>query len=149
MATSATEILTLEDVLKRVDLLKRIVRDVVDIHRKRRKAKEFFDEFTVISKKFSSPEITETINRLSCDIAETDRAMEDCQKEIRNLGGVLKDPNKGRVYFYSERDGRRIFLIWELNEPDLVSWHELSENFADRVPLVYPEDSEASLLDSE
>lgn len=150
MDTSTVEILTLEDVWKRVPLLRRILRDVVDCHTARRQAKEFLDELSVISKKFSSGEITETMNRLRRDIVAADRAMDGFQKEIRNLGGFLKDPIKGLAYFYSERDGRKIFLNWELGEPDLVTWHELDESFSDRLPVdEWPESTEASLLDSQ
>jgi len=133
-----------------VPLLRRVLRDVVDCHTARRQAKEFLDELTVISKKFTSSEITETMNRLRREVVEADQAMDAYQKEIRNLGGFLKDPIKGLAYFYSERDGRKIFLNWELGEPDLVTWHELDESFSDRMPVdELSEDTEASLLDSQ
>src|ERR1041385_3199571 len=124
-----------EEVLSRIGLLKRIVRDVVDIYERRRKAKEVHQEFLTISRTIRSPEIEETINSLRSELKDLDRAMDHFDKEIRDLGGILKDARKGLVYFYSERDGRKIFLIWELYEPDLISWHELDETFSDRIPL--------------
>jgi len=140
------EILSLEDVQKRVGLLKRIVRDVVDCFDRRKKSKEFLEELTVISRKFSSSEIEETMNSLRRDISESDRSLEFLEKEVQDLGGKLKDPSRGLAYFYSDRDKRKIFLIWDLREPDLLTWHELDETFSDRVPVDLQEGAKASAV---
>jgi len=129
------EVLSLENVLRRVPLLRRIVKDAVESFEGRRKAKEFLEELTIISRKFSSSEIEETMNSLRREVIEGDRALEAYEKEVKDLGGILKDSGRGLAYFYSQRDGRRIFLIWELREPDLLCWHELDESFHDRVPI--------------
>lgn len=144
MRSSVNENLSLEEVQKRVPLLKRVVKDVVDTHTSRANAKEFLDELTVISKKFSSPEISETMSRLRRDIAQYDRELEAFENEIRNLGGFLKDSEKGLAYFPSERDSRKIYLIWELSEPELISWHGQEQALSDRLPVEFPEGSQAS-----
>ncbi len=128
-------VFTAEEVLSRVGLLKRIVRDVVEVYERRRKAKELNQEFLTISRTIRSPEIEETINSLRSELKDLDRYMDSYDKEIRELGGILKDARKGLIYFYSERDGRKIFLVWELYEPDNLSWHELDQTFSDRVQL--------------
>ncbi len=127
-----------EEVLNRVALLKRIVRDVVDVYERRQKVKGLHQEFLVISRSIRSQEIDETINTLRSELKELDRQMDFFDKEIRELGGILKDARKGLVYFYSERDSRKIFLVWELYDPDLISWHELEGTFSDRLPLDSP-----------
>jgi hypothetical protein len=133
------EVLSLEDVQRRVPLLKRIVRDVVESFEGRRKSKEFLEELTIISRKFSSSEIEETMNSLRRGIGEADRLLESLEKEVLGLGGKLRDPSRGLTYFYSDRDSRRIFLIWDLREPDLLTWHELDETFSDRLPVDFSE----------
>ncbi|MBI4604764.1 MAG: DUF2203 family protein [Planctomycetes bacterium] len=138
------EALAAEDVLKRVPLLKRIVRDVVDTFETRRKRKERLEELTVISRKFCSSEIEETLNSLRREVNDCDRALETYEKETRDLGGIPKDPGRGLVYFYSYRDSRKIFLVWELRDPDILSWHELDESFSDRVPVEMPAGARAS-----
>jgi len=122
-------------VLLRLPLLKHVAQDVIECHENRRKAKERLEELVVISRKFSSCEIQETINNLRRRIGEYDADMEGYEKEVRLLGGFLKDPRRGLVYFYSERDDRRIFLVWDLKQPEAVSWHELDECFADRTMM--------------
>ncbi len=138
MNSTLRTVFTPEEVLNRVSLLKRVVKDVVDAHERRRKAKELYQEFQVIARSIRSPEIDETINSLRAEIKDLDGQIDTLDKEIRELGGILKDPRKGLVYFYSERDARKIFLVWELYDPDLISWHELDETFSDRVPLESP-----------
>ncbi len=148
MAQRPREILTVDDVLSRAPLLKRVVRDFVSCYERRKKNREFLDELSIIAKKFNSPEIDETMYRLQREVAQYNRDMDSFEKEIRQLGGLLKDRERGLVYFYSERDGRRIYLIWDIHHPDLVSWHELGETYSDRIPVDLPEDAAAAALDS-
>jgi hypothetical protein len=140
------EVLALEDVRRRIPLLRRVVQDVVENYNHRKKRKEFLEELTIISRKFSSSEIEETLNTLRREIGEADRALEALEKEVQGLGGKLKDPSRGLTYFYSERESRRIFLIWDHREPDLLSWHELNETFSDRMPVDFPEGAKTSGL---
>lgn len=141
-------VLTVEDVLKRLPLLRRIVSDIVECYGQLRKAKERVEELTVISRKFCSSEIEETLNNLRREVVECERALEVYEKEVRDLGAVLKDRNRGLTYFYSERGGRKIFLIWELREPDLLSWHELDETFSDRMPVEFPSGARAPRMEN-
>ncbi len=145
--TAADSLVSAGDVLKRVPLLHRVIRDVVDCYSARRKAKERLEELVVISRQFSSCEIQETINNLRLLVNERDRDMETFDKEVRLLGGILRDARRGFVYFYSEREGRRVFLVWDPSHPESVSWHELDESFADRTPVEKAPDTKASALD--
>ena len=77
---------------------------------RRKKSKEFLEELTIISRKFSSSEIEETMNTLRREVSEGDRSLESLEKEVQELGGKLKDPSRGLTYFYSDRDKRKIFL---------------------------------------
>lgn len=140
-------ILTVEDVLKRLPLLRRIVRDVVDCYQQLKKARERLDELVIISRKFCSCEIEETIASLRREVMECERSLEVYEKESRDIGGIIKDRNRGLTYFYSQRGNRKIFLIWELREPDFLSWHELDESFSDRLPVEFPQGARASALD--
>ena len=140
-------VLSVQDVIKRLPLLRRIMRDVVDCYQHLKKSRERLEELTVISRKFSSWEIEETVNSLRREVADCERSLEVYEKETHDLGAVLKDRNRGLTYFYSERGNRKIFLIWELREPDLLSWHELDETFSDRMPIEFPPDAPASAVE--
>ena len=143
---AADTLITAEDVRHRAPLLNRVVQDVVTCYDARRKAKERLEELVVISRQFSSCEIQETINNLRRQVHEYDQDMDAYDKEIRLLDGILRDARRGLVYFYSEREERRIFLVWDTSHPDSISWHELDESFADRTPVEIA-DPKASALD--
>lgn len=149
MRSKKVDVYSPEEVLKRVPLLKRVVGDIVAAYQNRRKAKERLEELIVISRKFNSCEIQETIGNLRRQVNEHDRDMEAYEKEIRLLGGSLRDPRRGLVYFYSKRDSRKIYLVWDCRQPSTVSWHELDESFADRNPVEFHEGARASALDSD
>ena len=54
---------------------------------------------------------------------------------ISDLGCELKDMDEGLVDFPSLREGREIYLCWQLGEDQVAFWHELDAGFAGRRPL--------------
>ena len=55
--------------------------------------------------------------------------------ELQAAGIVLRDLDRGLVDFPALRDGREIYLCWELGEDEVTHWHELAGGFAGRRPL--------------
>ena len=55
--------------------------------------------------------------------------------KIEQLGIEVKDPERGLIDFYSEREGTVVYLCYLLGEPDLAFWHSLEGGFAGRQPL--------------
>jgi hypothetical protein len=136
------EFLGPEDVLKRVPLLTRIAEDLEAQFELRRSKQERLEELVVISRKFSSSELQETISNLRNQVAESKRALEGLEREVRLLGGTVKDARRGIVYFNSTKDDRPILLVWDPAQPAAISWHEVDESFSDRVPIQF-EDQES------
>jgi hypothetical protein len=56
-------------------------------------------------------------------------------KQIETLGIEIKDPERGLIDFYSEREGEVVYLCYLLGEDDLRYWHRLEDGFAGRQPL--------------
>jgi hypothetical protein len=55
--------------------------------------------------------------------------------EIRGLGVLVKDLDKGLCDFpYKKRD-RVVYLCWHLGEDSIGFWHEIEAGFAGREPL--------------
>ena len=131
-----------EDVLKRLPLLGRFAKDLSETYDEHRKKQERLEELVVISRKFSSSEIQETINNLRNLVAECKRTIEQLEKEVRHLGGTLKDHRRGIVYFNGQKDNRPILLVWDPAQPESVSWHEVDETFADRTPVKFSSGAE-------
>ncbi len=69
---------------------------------------------------------------------ESDAAERHIARYIRalsELGILIKDPDTGQVDFPTLRDGREVYLCWQLGEPRIAWWHETSTGFSGRQPL--------------
>ncbi len=69
---------------------------------------------------------------------QAQRAAEDieaCQDELAKLGVEFKGYEQGLVDFPAERNGRPVFLCWQLGEPAVLHWHDRDAGFAGRRPL--------------
>ncbi|HLM31874.1 MAG TPA: DUF2203 domain-containing protein [Solirubrobacterales bacterium] len=55
--------------------------------------------------------------------------------ELQGLGIVVRDIDRGLIDFPAIRDGREVYLCWELDEGDVAFWHELESGFRGRRPL--------------
>jgi len=56
-------------------------------------------------------------------------------EKVQGMGIELKDPELGLVDFRSIREGREVYLCWQLGEEHLSFWHEIDTGFAGRQPL--------------
>lgn len=52
------------------------------------------------------------------------------QREIQ-----IKDVDRGLIDFPAFKEGREVFLCWELEDDDIEFWHELDAGFAGRERL--------------
>ena len=55
--------------------------------------------------------------------------------QIKDLGVLLKDPDKGLCDFPYLRQGRIVYLCWQLGEEHIQYWHDVEAGFAGREPL--------------
>ncbi len=69
-------------------------------------------------------------------VLEHTRILRTAFEEFRMFGCELKDPDTGLIDFLSLREGREIYLCWQLGEePHIAFWHYLHTGFAGRQPL--------------
>jgi len=54
---------------------------------------------------------------------------------INSWGAELKGIDEGLVDFPGDREGRVVYLCWQLGEQRIGWWHELDAGFAARQPL--------------
>ena len=50
-------------------------------------------------------------------------------------GVIVRDPESGLVDFPAEREGRVVYLCWQLGEDRVAHWHDPETGFAGRKPL--------------
>ena len=56
-------------------------------------------------------------------------------RRLQDMGVQIKDFERGLVDFPHIRDGREVFLCWELNEDDIEFWHDIDCGYAGRERL--------------
>lgn len=56
-------------------------------------------------------------------------------RRLQEMGVQIKDFERGLVDFPHLRDGREVFLCWELNEDDIEFWHDIDAGYAGREKL--------------
>jgi hypothetical protein len=69
----------------------------------------------------------------------------NCLRELAAIKAILrefdtreiqiKDLDRGLIDFPALREGREVFLCWELGENDIEYWHDLDTGYAGREPL--------------
>ncbi len=62
-------------------------------------------------------------------------ALQNVTAELDAWGIEVKDPERGLIDFYHERDGEVVFLCFLLGEPTMSYWHTLEGGFAGRQRL--------------
>lgn len=55
--------------------------------------------------------------------------------EIHQTGCRVTDVEKGLVDFPTMLEGREVYLCWQIDEPEVLYYHGLSEGYAGRRPL--------------
>lgn len=78
---------------------------------------------------------TSEMTRLTTASEDAQAQMAAAAAAIQELGGELKDPERGMVDFRSERDGRVVYLCWLMDEPRVMYWHELDAGYRGRQRL--------------
>ncbi len=69
------------------------------------------------------------------DSATAQRQIARLVRAVSELGILIKDLDTGLVDFPTLRDGREVYLCWQLGEPHIAWWHEIETGFAGRQPL--------------
>lgn len=56
-------------------------------------------------------------------------------RQVHEKGIVVKDLDRGLVDFPHLREGREVFLCWELDEEDIEFWHDIDAGYQGRERL--------------
>jgi hypothetical protein len=55
--------------------------------------------------------------------------------QIKDMGVLLKDADRGLCDFPYMRQGKMVYLCWQLGEDGIQYWHDIETGFAGREPL--------------
>lgn len=129
----ADKLFTLDEALVLLPVIRQLV---VDIQARKAEVDEHSDTLDDLQER------TGGNGHLTADIAQTRRslqqavaALERLMGELQEMGAELKGIDQGLVDFPSLREGRVVYLCWQLGEETIAWWHELDSGFAGRQPL--------------
>jgi len=123
---------TVEQANKTLPLVRRIVEDVVRQHRLWR---EKILELDLVASSSRAEEPRQRAEQLEGEAQLLAREIDGYQRELEQLGILLKDRRLGLVDFPSEIGGRRVLLCWRLGESEVQFWHDEDAGYAGRHPL--------------
>ncbi len=123
---------TVEQANRMLPYVERIVRDIVDGYDRWQRLVGDFEVATARSVAGApdpeAEQLQQEAQRVAADI-------DGCQRELAKLGVEFKGYDLGLVDFPAERDGRAIYLCWQLGEAAVMHWHDRDAGFAGRRPL--------------
>ena len=56
-------------------------------------------------------------------------------QQVKEIGVVVKDVDRGLCDFPYLRQGKIVYLCWHLEEESILYWHDIEAGFAGREPL--------------
>jgi hypothetical protein len=123
---------TVEEANRTLPLVRRIVDDVVRQHRQWREKILELDLVASSTRADESRQRAEQLEREAQDLAQE---IDGYQRELEELGILLKDRRIGLVDFPSELGGKKVLLCWRLGESEVQFWHDEDAGYAGRQPL--------------
>lgn len=69
------------------------------------------------------------------DYWQASHALKEDVEALAERNVLLRDPQTGLIDFPGEREGRPVFLCWQLGEDAVGHWHEVESGFLGRRPL--------------
>ncbi len=58
--------------------------------------------------------------------------LQNTVSRIQEQGIIVKDLNRGLIDFPHLKDGREVYLCWELGEESIEFWHEVEDGYGGR-----------------
>lgn len=58
--------------------------------------------------------------------------LQNTLNRIQERGVIVKDLNRGLIDFPHLKDGREVYLCWELGEDAIEFWHEVEDGYSGR-----------------
>ena len=119
---------TVEEARELLPELRRIFKDA---HARRERARRADDNLGRLIRKTGADIGGQPVTDLLMDLQQMNAQLERVQK----LGVQIKDFDRGLVDFPHLREGREVFLCWELDEDDIEFWHDVDAGYAGRERL--------------
>lgn len=127
-----SHVFTVDEANACLPLVRRIVADMVTL------SKELFERRTRLETLTIGRDIavgdlySDELIQMEAELAKDADLLRGFDKEIASLGAETGSLSEGVIDFPSQIDGRRAYLCWKFDEPDVRYWHDVGESYTDR-----------------
>jgi|JI10StandDraft_1071094.scaffolds.fasta_scaffold979131_2 hypothetical protein len=130
MATQTTErTLTLADAEARLPLIRRIVRDAINLQHQVAETRERLDDMRQRrSGKTRQDVYSEEWAAIEQDLEQEAERLRGFVTELGQLGARFVNPEEGIVSFQSIHNGRPILLSWKYDEPQIAYYYDVEQD---------------------
>jgi hypothetical protein len=115
---------TLAQANRTLPLVRRIVSDIVRVHRDVRNLQAVLQAASAKDQPAAQTALDHELDSLQTYV-----------DELVDVGCELKDFQSGLVDFIGRHDGHDVCLCWKLGEEQIAYWHEVTAGFAGRQPV--------------
>jgi hypothetical protein len=124
---------SLDEANRTLPYVRRVVTDIVEEYQAWRDSIRRYELIAAASRS----DVGETNEQVALrqEVDTIARRINGFIQELARVGCVFKGFEPGLVDFYSQLNGRDIFLCWQLGEGEIGYWHELDTGFAGRRAL--------------
>lgn len=124
---------SVEEANARVPLLRSILRDVTELAHE---LKGMHERLILLQTNGALDAAHEReVARLSAEMDKRQLLMAEYERELAQVGAVLKDDFIGLVDFPASMDGREVCLCYKLGETEIAFWHEMDAGYSGRRPI--------------
>lgn len=125
---------TVDEANARVPLLRSILRDVTELSHE---LKGLHERLIILQTDGSLDAAQDVeVARLSAEMDRRQEVMHGYERELAQLGAVLKDDFMGLVDFPAWLDGREVCLCFRYGETEIAHWHETDAGYGGRRPIL-------------
>lgn len=135
----ADSTLTIEDVNRRLPLVRRIVRDTVELKSDILERQERLLELRELHPELDDDDslYAEEVLQMEESLETDEIRIDELARELSQIGGDLVSPELGLVEFESLLEGQAVRLSWMYDEPEVGFWRSATDEPAERKPLQF------------
>ncbi len=130
--SAAVRTFTVREANAALPLVRAIVTDLVQLGRDVAQRRQRLLSVARTNRRRAKDPYEEELAQMERELEADSRRIMEYVDELRQLGVEAKSATDGIVDFPSIRNGRMIYLCWQLGEPEVAYWHECDAGYRGR-----------------
>ena len=117
---------------KMLPLVRRIAEDMLQLTQSIAAQREQIRDIDQLPETMEHADYQEELSDIRGTLAEDEKRLDDCRRELASLGLEAHVPFDGAIDFPSNLNRRRVQLCWLPEDESVAYWHEVGQTRQDR-----------------